>query len=330
MKAKPKLAPISPGGQPQKGDKIEVVKVLVIAVISFLLGFALVILFLRPTHPSSGVKSREAPSETSIVSSNERIVPTNEPARQGYAPKDSPSKGYAPDLSASSTKPADEDGEFHEGNAPPEVPPGKTPQGVSVDGLGFYLKCWDENGQEHPGGSCDRLRVLEKRFSTRLYVIDRCKKRHASNEDEGKLSLGMEVDFEKMALSFWNGASSSVKNAAKITTCLRGELAGLPIHGFDHKYSRYRIFFTVIFGKAVEKGDPTPGSAAASKPPRKKGKLKEVIKDRVRVRRTPKDGEVIGKISTGNQVQLLEKKQGWCRVITPNNNEGWMICDALK
>ena len=41
-------------------------------------------------------------------------------------------------------------------------------------------------------------------------------------------------------------------------------------------------------------------------------------------------GEVIGKIGKDNQVKLLKKKGDWCQVMTPNNNEGWMICEALS
>ena len=54
-----------------------------------------------------------------------------------------------------------------------------------------------------------------------------------------------------------------------------------------------------------------------------------VIKDHVRVRKQPKNGTVFGKISSGNQVRLIDEKDGWCRVVTPNNNKGWMICDSL-
>ncbi|MCK9463885.1 MAG: SH3 domain-containing protein [Proteobacteria bacterium] len=47
------------------------------------------------------------------------------------------------------------------------------------------------------------------------------------------------------------------------------------------------------------------------------------------MRKTPVDGEIIGKIGQGNQVRLLKQKEGWCQIVTPTGNEGWMICDAL-
>ena len=201
------------------------------------------------------------------------------------------------------------------------MPPGRTPSGVALDGSGFYLKCWDDSGTELPGDSCDKLAVLEKRFSTRLYVVDKCKKKHTSEKSKGKLSVGVEVDFSSGSLSFWNGASSELENAALVAKCLRTELAGLPTYGFDHKYAKYRIFFTVLFGDAPK--------ATVSKPKPGEGKLVDVIKDRVRVRKEPVTGEVIGLISSDSQVRLLGKKEGWCRVVTPNNNEGWMTCEAI-
>ncbi|MCP4676564.1 MAG: SH3 domain-containing protein [Deltaproteobacteria bacterium] len=319
---------MSPKAKSKKGDKIEVVKVLIIAVVSFVLGFALVILFLRPKPPSSPGVEIEAPIEAPIANRNEGSAAPTEASGGGYAPSGS-GGGYAPQPAANQVDTGQKSDGFHEGEAPAEVPPGRTPDGVAADGAGFYLKCWDENGAELPGESCDRLKVLEKRFSTRLYVVDRCKKKQIGDKAEGKLSLGVEVDFGKMSLSFWNGASSNIEGAGKIATCLRTELAGLPIRGFDHKYQRYRIFFTVLFGKAAEKASAKTPTSAASAPPKGKGKLVNVVKDRVRVRKTPVDGDIIGKISAGNQVRLLDKKAGWCHIITPNNNEGWMICDAL-
>ena len=219
------------------------------------------------------------------------------------------------------------------------MPPGKTPDNVALDGGAFYLKCWDKNGAATQGASCDKLSVLEKRVATRLYVVDRCKKKHSGEKSAGKLSLGVEVDFDKSSVNYWNGPSSTLENAAKTATCLRTELNGLPIRGAAHKYSRYRMFFTVLFGdaKSIAASKAASDKEASSGKDEKsdaaktggKGKLVKVLKDQVRVRKTPVDGEVIGKIGKDNEVRLLQKKGEWCKVLTPNNNEGWMICEAL-
>jgi hypothetical protein len=309
-----------------KGDKIEVVKVLVLMVVSFVLGFALVILFLRP---STGADTGQLATASSPESPQEPSSADTPAETSGYAPPDAKYSGYPVPTPKNAPDDSNSDATYDEGTAPPEVPPGKTPEKVAIDGGAFYLKCWDDTGSELKGDDCGRLVIFEKRFLTRLYVVDKCKKKHAG-EKEGMLSLGVELDFTKMSISFWNGASSNLENAPLVASCLRTELAGIPITGFNPKYEKYRMFYTVLFGEeavvAKEKAKPPK----ANEKDLTRGKLVSVTKNRVRVRRTPVVGDTIGKISSGNQVRLLKEKDGWCQVITPNQNEGWMICDALQ
>jgi hypothetical protein len=130
-------------------------------------------------------------------------------------------------------------------NAPSEVPPGKRPDGVSVVGAPLYLRCWDSPGDIHAGKDCERLRVFEKRFANRLYIIDRCKRRPTDDAVEGKLSIGVDVNFEEKRLNFWSGPSTDLPNANAIGTCLRRELAGLPLHGIQPSFPKYRIYFPI-------------------------------------------------------------------------------------
>jgi hypothetical protein len=377
---------------PRKGDKVEVVRILILAVVSFVLGFGLVIFFLGPQDSKSqndlqspaeqtAAETTAGPVENNAIAQPEVAVNGQSPPSEGYGPgalsenpllpaqaqgggqggtqatavqPSAPSEpapviepaeaqsaataGAAPETGA--PQEAEETATVNEANAPPEVPPGKTPDNVALDGGAFYLKCWDKSGTAIPGASCDKLSVLEKRVATRVYVVDRCKKKHAGDKAQGKLSLGVEVDFDKASVNYWNGPSSTLENAAKVATCLRTELNGLPIRGAAHKYSKYRMFFTVLFGdaKAIAKEKAAADKAALSTKDEKndapknatKGKPVKVLKDNVRVRKTPNDGEVIGKIGKDNEVRLLEKKGEWCKVLTPNNNEGWMICEALS
>ena len=316
--------------RPKKGDRIEVVRILVLALVSFVLGFGLVIFFLGPRNEAIDPDMAEALLSEDTEGKAAKVEPAPEgvpPAEgEGYAVKQEENPLMA-DLGDNSGNAQPDDQSADNSEAPPEVPPGRTPDGVTLDGDAFYLKCWDNEGQESPGSACDPLAVLEKRFSTRLYVVHKCREQHASGK-EGKLSLGIEVDFGEDSLSFWNGASSTLENAARIATCLRGELSGLPLHSINHKFSRYRLFFTVVFGKTSEK----PSTKEVSKPTRKQpdGKMVNVLMDKVRVRKSPVDGAVIGKINSGNEVKLIGKKGEWCQVLTPNNNEGWMICEALE
>ncbi len=321
-----------------KNDKIEVVRILILAVVSFVLGFGLVIFFLAPSGSSDlsvqPVEPEIVPSTLSKTEDVEKTKPvavlTEEPPSSGYAPSSELSNNPLLSDNIKTDEPSISD----EASALPEVPPGKTPEGISLDGSAFYLKCWDSNGTETPGTSCDKLTVFEKRIATRLYVVDSCKRKHSGEKNSGKFSLGIEVDFEKSALSFWNGASSTIENADKTAACLRNELAGLPIHGIESKFSKYRIFFTVLFGDAKVADSKKPSAEAKSDSTEAKspsgGKTVTVIKDNVRVRKAPVDGEIIGKIAKDNKVRLLKTKGDWCQIVTPNNNEGWMICDSLS
>jgi hypothetical protein len=309
-----------------KSDKIEVVKVLSLAIVSFILGFGLVIAFLRPAPFDTDVDSAPPtaaprPSHGSGIPLAGKIEePVASSTQEGYAPVSSDTG-----LELGGKEAKDKENENGSADAPPEVPPGRTPEGISLDGDAYYLKCWKSDGTEIDGKSCDKLAILEKRVSTRLYVVNKCKLTHAGENAKGILSLGIEVDFKEGSLSFWNGASSDLASAPEIATCLRTELAGLPLSSISHDNERYRLFFTVLFGTKPQKA-----AAAKAQPDIKKGgKMVDVKMDRVRVRQAPKTGRPIGKISSGNQVRLLEQKDDWCRIITPNGNEGWMICEAL-
>jgi hypothetical protein len=240
---------------------------------------------------------------------NERVAATDPTGPPATAP-------FRPNPAGAATEVGETD-EF-ERDAPPEVPPGPTPNGVALDGAPLYLKCWDDAGRLHRRRECGRLKLFERRFASRLYVVDRCKRKVAGAEATGKLSLGIALDFSDGTIGVWSGPSSDIRGARQIATCLRDELAGLPLHGVEAPQVRYRLFQTVIFG--VE-------DVAASG----QHKVEEAVvrMDRVRVREQPVDGRIIGKLNSGSAVTLLDRKKGWCRIVTPASRVGWIICDAV-
>jgi hypothetical protein len=313
-----KPAPVGPH------DRKEILRILALAVVSFVAGFALIFFLLKPDSPKAPpaeippapVAGEPAPAEVATpavepAAPDAAVLPSEVPAE--VASEEADTAPEAPDS----------------GNAAAEVPPGKTPGNIAIDGDIFYLKCWDASGVEHKGADCDKLDVLEKRFATRLYVIEKCRSEAAPKSTEGKLSVASEVDFSGGRISFWSGPSSDIAGAQAIGQCLRTSLAGLPIHGITSRYTRYRIFFPVVFGKPAAKPAAATAPEKTGETGRRKGRTVEVVMDKVRVRRTPVDGEIIGRIGKGNQVTLINQKDGWCNVITPGGNEGWMTCDAL-
>ncbi|NLN62245.1 MAG: SH3 domain-containing protein [Myxococcales bacterium] len=301
-----------------KHDRIEVLRILGLALLSFVAGFALIYFLLKPDAPPSADGLGEgAPTADAPPSQVHSGAPDASPDEVAISDDGVEMGDAAPDA----------------GDAPPEVPPGKTPDNIALDGSAYYLKCWDAAGAEYPGADCDKLDILEKRFSTRLYVVEKCRADVAPKATSGKLSIAAEVDFSRDRISFWNGASSDIADAAAIGQCLRTALAGLPIHGIQNKHARYRLFFTVLFGKTAAQAQPAADAKApapAADAPKPKGRQVNVKLDKVRVRRAPVDGEIIGRINSGNQVTLIGQKGGWCQVYTPAGNEGWMTCDALE
>lgn len=290
--------PVPKPNKRNSGTK-EIIKVLILALFSFIVGFALIFFFLRPSSPE--VNPDELPPDG-----------LRTPART----EDTPDTPVAPSNPARSTATT--------------VPPGETPDGISQNGEPHYLKCWDKTGIENDGAKCDRLLKLENRFTERLYVVNECKNEKAGDSATGKLVVASEVNFDTQSVSFWNGAASDILRASDIGDCLRNKLAGIPLAAIDHSFSRYRIYFSVEFGSDAPVTKGMNFADGPSAPPPGSGRMVDVVKDRVRVRREPVDGSPIGMISSGNKVRLLKQQNDWCNIVTPNNNEGWMICSALQ
>jgi hypothetical protein len=288
-----------------RSRRFGVVVPLVLLVASFVIGFVLVYTLYRPRPPS--VAGGQGGQEC--------VTRAGDSGAEASADGD----GGQPTAQTSS---GEQPGAL-EAEAPPEVPPGRTPDGIeAAQTPPRYLKCWTVDGEERTEPDCDSLEILERRFSTRLYVVAACKEKVAGEEAEGTLSLGAQVDFADRSISFWAGPSSEIEQAKAIGTCVREDLAGLPLYGVEHDHEKYTVYFTVTFRDPEE-------IAAELKRLRRRGRTVAVTMDRVRVRIEPVDGHVVGHISSDSEVTFLERKDDWCRVLTPKDNKGWMICAAL-
>jgi len=259
-----------------------------------------------------------------VWGSGRLVGPPPRPVQDAVAAADAGAGGtVGPGAGAAASLPSADGGAADEQlrdevDAPPDVPPGPTPDGVALDGAPLYFKCWAADGTLHRRRECGRLELFERRFTTRLYVVDRCKRKVAGADATGKLSLGIALDFADGSIGYWSGPSTEIPGGQQIATCLRDELAGLPLYGIKSKMERYRLFQTVIFGIAEVTGRSRPLAGDV-----------EVTMDRVRVREQPVDGRIIGRLRAGSRVTLLEKKHGWCRIVTPASRVGWLTCEAL-
>jgi hypothetical protein len=100
-----------------------------------------------------------------------------------------------------------------------------------------------------------------------------------------------------------------------------------------HQQSRYRLRLDITFGRERRLVTQVASVDTTAREETKKAlanaKTVKVVKTRVRVRKAPVDGEIIGFVSTPAAVSLIEQKGDWCLVKTKRENIGWMVCWAL-
>ena len=224
------------------------------------------------------------------------------------------------------------------------VPAGKTPPGVRMgDGIQF-VKCWNKEGLQKKDEECSGVRELLAFISDRIYILNQCKTQLVGERLLGRLDVGIEFDFDRESLSFWNNPSSTLRGSSEVVGCTQQAVAEISLDGLEPLFTRYQYRFSVWFeGKrrriAAPQIDAKSTHAAATADPRKTvdfptgrfddGRFVLVTRDRVRIREKPVDGHMLGKISTGSRVLLLEQQEDWCRVRTRRGNVGWMVCWAL-
>jgi SH3 domain-containing protein len=225
----------------------------------------------------------------------------------------------------------------------PVLPPaGETPTGLSLIGEIRYLKCYDSTGLQKNADNCKKWQDFEVTFKDRFYLVDKCRTTISGDRAYGRLIFQMEVDREEKTIGLWADNLSNLRNSKKIVNCLEEELKGLASVNDDSDSVRYQFEIGFSFNRrSSDNPIHTPAIADeinASTLPQGQSettesettRLVDVVKDHVRVRKGPVDGEIVGKIRKGNRVVLIEEREGWCKVRTPRNNTGWMICWALK
>jgi hypothetical protein len=211
-------------------------------------------------------------------------------------------------------------------------------KGISLDPPLTPLGCWDSRGFEHEADKCDSLFALNQVLKSKLDLFLTCRDRLDASTASGKMTFYLEADFIRDAMSFWVDSGAGLKNKADIVTCVAEALKGLSIQKLPHRHARYRMKGQVRFEGARGQAANIPtGSAPANQIAMEKlekalatAKEVAVVKERVRVRKSPVDGEIIGFISQPAKVQLLEKSDEWCLVKTKRGNVGWMVCWGLS
>ena len=328
-------------------DRIETLRLLILALFGTLAGFAVIYVLVspgagrpvppraQPEPPPSAAQAMVPPATVPAVreasgpaTSEPLSLPAATPEPQAAAgspsPDSPPPSNESPDAGHVIQVPV--------ATQAPSLPTGPTPPGLALaDEPPFYFRCWDQSGKQKKPEECDPLRVFEKRLASRLYVVHRCKESSVGPEPQGRFSLGVDVDFKDKKLNFWSGSSTEIENGTRIAACLRRDFAGIPLDGISHQYERYTVFFTLIFGKEGGKPAKVKAKAPSDSPDIKPGKTALVKWSRANLRASP-DGsaEVKTKLEKGAKVRVMQIKEDWVRVKGPAGEEGWISIDGLE
>ena len=214
----------------------------------------------------------------------------------------------------------------------PEPPPVPVP-GVAFSSKLSPIKCWDQRGFEYASEDCDALGRLSKLAEYHLDMIEGCRAEIDGTGNAGTFAVFAEADFVRNSITLWPGTASTLRGADKIAECVTERWRSLPFLNVPHRFVRYRLKGTVRFDgalrRATEPMTVTPSRVIDLQKAAEDAKEVTVSRDRVRVRKSPVSGEIIGFISTGQKVKLIEVTDEWCLVQTKRGNVGWMICWGL-
>ena len=216
------------------------------------------------------------------------------------------------------------------------LPKAAPTEGVFLDKPLTPLRCWDTQGFEHKADKCDSLYALNQLLKSKLHVFTACRS-SLDAPPSGPLTFFIEADFLRNTTSFWLENDVLAQSKAEIIECVSKRFGAVSIEALPHRHSRYRLTGQVRFKEtqqtdlALTRKTPSPSQAAIAKLERALASAAEVLvtRDRVRVRKSPVDGEIIGFISHPAKVKLVERSDDWCLVQTKRGHLGWLVCWGL-
>ncbi len=224
---------------PPEADRLQPGKLVAVALVSMAVGFLIVYL------PGRGGSSGDP--DPAATASPRRRAAAEEPGTPVLAVAPRPA-AEAPGLEATAAPAttAPEPESASPGTAGPAAADAGAVPGAPLRaraGDVYYWRCWDEGRDDPlPSEHCDRLRALETQIADQVPAIEACARERGAGQ--GKLSLGIELNFTAQSSRFWGGRSSTVANAADVAGCLRGRWR-IDLTAIRHVHARYSLFVPV-------------------------------------------------------------------------------------
>jgi hypothetical protein len=155
---------------------------------------------------------------------------------------------------------------------------------------------------------------------------------------EGKLSLALEVDFQKKEVRVARGKKSTLPNSTVqgVLGCAAHELGNVGLEEVQHGYRKYTVVYALSFyppgkhpddPKSDKAEDADAGPAAPSDGDAANGSG-TVSWDTALVRKEPKDGDIVARLVRGTKVKLLGRQNDWYKIET-GSKTGWIYRGAI-
>ena len=199
-------------------------------------------------------------------------------------------------------------------------------QTVVVSG-GEITRCYHRKKKLAPE-QCGVLRI-DRVIAPRLEQLIGCP---SALGLQGEMVIGFDLDFKKKEISVIRGKKSALPSSTVrgIIACAADFMRDVSPEKIAHKYSRYRVFYTIKFYPPGAAPSPTGAAdeAAAEADAAAARGLAAVHWDTALVRDEPRTGVVIARLVRGTRVKLLGRRKDWYRVKV-RSKEGWVYRGAL-
>ncbi len=199
-------------------------------------------------------------------------------------------------------------------------------QTVVVSG-GTITRCYQRKKKLAPE-ECGVLRI-DRFIASRLEHLTSCP---SALGLQGEMAIGFDLDFKKKEIRVIQGKKSALPSTTVrgIIACVADYISDVSPEKIAHKYSRYRVFYTLKFYPPGAAPSPTGAAeeAAAEADAAAARGLATVNWDTALVRDEPRSGAVIARLVRGTRVKLLGRRKDWYR-IKIQSKEGWVYRAAL-
>jgi hypothetical protein len=169
------------------------------------------------------------------------------------------------------------------------------------------ISCHDEKGRKQ--NRCDTPDLREALFA-RFKALTHCKE-----GVDGKLSLGLKLDFEKnKVVDVVQGKSTTLESGLvnELLACAKTELSTVSLAGIDHSQQRYLIFYVLSFSPA---GALLPEQAAAPLAIVPASGSGTVVFESAMVRdRADSSGKIVTRLLYGTRVFITGRVGDWYEI----------------